>query len=249
MSLLKKLSFGKSTKNEPKPVGKLIVIDGTDGSGKTTQTKALVESLKNSDYPVETIDFPQYGTKSAGLIEEYLNGKYGGVNAYAASIFYSIDRFDASFKIKTWLSEGKIVIANRYVTANAGHQGGKIEDKVERIKYFKWLDNLEYNIFNVPKPDLNIILHVPAETAQKLVDNKDAKSREYANGKKRDMHEADINHLKNAEAAYLEIASLFPNTKLIECVEKGKLLDPNEVHNKVWELVRRIALKGILPKN
>lgn len=249
MAILRKLSFGKQDKATKTALGKLIVIDGTDGSGKATQTNLLVETLKNSGYPVETIDFPQYGTKSAGLIEEYLNGKYGGVNAYAASIFYSIDRFDASFKIKQWLEDGKIVIANRYVTANAGHQGGKLTDDIERIKYFKWLDNLEYNIFSVPKPDLNVILHVPAETAQKLVDNKDPKSREYANGKKRDLHEADLNHLKNAEKAYLEIAKLFPNTKLIECVEKGDLLKPSEIHNKVWELVRRIALKDIKPTN
>jgi dTMP kinase len=189
------------------------------------------------------VDFPQYGTKSAGLIEEYLNGKYGQVRPEAASIFYAIDRFDASFKIREWLNEGKIVISNRYVTANAGHQGGKIDDHYDRLKFFKWLDNLEYNIFGVPKADLNIILHMPAEMAQKLVDKKSADERKYANGKKRDLHEADLKHLKNAEKVYLEISKLFPNTKLVECVLAGKLLSPEEVHNKVWELVRRIALK------
>src|SRR6185369_11731584 len=150
--------------------GRFIVIDGTDGSGKTTQTNLLVEELKINGYQVEMTDFPQYGTKSAGLIEEYLNGKYGHVGPEAASIFYAIDRFDASFKIRHWLSEGKVVISNRYVTANAGHQGGKIADDLERMKFFKWLNNLEYVIFGIPKPDLNIILHMPAHMAQKLVD-------------------------------------------------------------------------------
>lgn len=244
MTLLK---FGKSKRKKPAPPGKFIVIDGTDGSGKATQTQLLVEELKINGYPVEMTDFPQYGTKSAGLIEEYLNGKYGQVGPEAASIFYAIDRFDASFKIRDWLKEGKIVISNRYVTANAGHQGGKIADNYDRLKFFKWLDNLEYNVFNIPRPDLNIILHLPAEMAQELVDKKSADARKYINGKKRDLHEADIKHLKNAEKVYLEISRLFPNTKLVECVQAGKLLSPNEVHTKVWELVRRIALKDINP--
>ncbi len=241
------LKSAKSKKTPPVRKGKFIVIDGTDGSGKATQSKMLVEELKLASYRVEEADFPQYGSKSAGLIEEYLNGKYGQVGPEAASIFYAIDRFDASFKIRQWLEEGKIVVSNRYVTANAGHQGGKIKDEFERLKFFKWLDNLEYNIFGIPKPDLNIILHVPAETAQQLVDKKSSKDREYANGKKRDLHEADLQHLKNAEKVYLQIAKLFPNTKLVECLENGSLMSPQQVHNKVWDLVRRIALKDYLP--
>lgn len=246
MAILKKLAFGKNKKKD-KSKGRLIVIDGSDGSGKATQTQALVETLKIEGYEVEMTDFPQYGSKSAGPVEEYLNGKYGEVNPYAASIFYAVDRFDAGFKIRQWLAQGKIVVSNRYVTANAGHQGGKIIDDAERIKFFKWLDNLEYGIFGIPKPDLNVILHVPAEIAQKLVDQKSAAARAYINGKKRDIHEADLNHLKSAEKVYLEIAQLFPNTKLVECVQDGVLLTPQQVHNKVWELVRRIVLKGIKP--
>ena len=244
MALLKP---SKSKKSPPVRKGKFLVIDGTDGSGKATQSKMLVEELRLSGYQVEEADFPQYGLKSAGLIEEYLNGKYGQVGPEAASIFYAIDRFDASFKIRQWLEEGKIVVPNRYVTANAGHQGGKIKDEFERLKFFKWLDNLEYNIFGIPKPDLNIILHVPAETAQRLVDKKSSKEREYVNGKKRDLHEADLQHLKDAEKVYLQIAKLFPNTKLVECMESNELLGPAQVHNKVWDLVRRIALKDYLP--
>lgn len=235
-----------TVKNEPS-LGRFIVIDGTDGSGKTTQFKLLKETLEQGGYKVETADFPQYGMKSAGTVEEYLNGKYGQVNAYASSIFYAVDRFDASFKIRKWLDDGYIVISNRYVTASAGHQGGKIEDEAQRVQFFKWLDNLEYNIFGIPKPDLNIILHVPAEMAQILVDNKDASMRAYNGGKKRDIHEDDLNHLLNAEKTYLQIAGLFPNTKLVECMDGDRLMSPQEVHNKVWELVRRIALKGVVP--
>ncbi len=239
------LKFGKNQKHASKSYGRFIVIDGTDGSGKATQAKLLSDELKLNGYQVEMADFPQYGTKSAGIIEEYLNGKYGQVSPRAASIFYAIDRFDASFKIRQWLKEGKIVVSNRYVTANAGHQGGKIPDDLERVKFFRWLDDLEYNVFGIPKPDLNVILHVPAEVAQQLVDMKSEEQRAYADQahKKRDLHEADQEHLKNAEKVFRQIAKLFPNTKLVECVERGELLPPEAVHNKVWELARRIALK------
>ena len=237
------MQFGARAK-EAKRRGKFIVIDGTDGSGKGTQTALLVETLKREGYQVEMADFPQYGQKSAGAIEEYLNGKYGQVDAYVGSMFYAVDRFDASFKIRKWLNEGKIVVSNRYVTANAGHQGGKIDSTAARIKYFKWLDDLEYNVFKIPKPDLNLILHVPAKIAQKLVDKKPADVRKYAEGKnkKRDLHEKDLKHLQRAEMVFMQITELFPNTKLVECVEEGKLLTPDQVHNKVWTLVRRLVL-------
>jgi dTMP kinase len=240
------LKFGKSKKAESQK-GKFVVIDGGDGTGKATQTNLLVEELKLNGYKVEITDFPQYGQKSAGMVEEYLDGKYGQLNPQAASIFYAIDRFDASFKIRKWLSEGCIVISNRYVTANAGHQGGKISDDNERFKYFKWLNNLEYEIFGIPKPDLNIILHIPAEKTLELMEKRRKLVDEKSVHKKKDLHEADIEHLRNAEKVYLEIAKLFPNTKLVECLKSGELLTPSEVHNKVWELVRRIVLKDIKP--
>ncbi len=236
------MQFGK-IKKTVKNQGKFIVIDGTDGSGKTTQFQLLVEEIKRNGFDLEIADFPQYGQKSAGMAEEYLNGKYGKVDAYVGSIFYAVDRFDASFKIRKWLDEGKIVLSNRYVTANAGHQGGKIDDNAERIKYFKWLDNLEYNIFKIPKPDLNLILHVPAAVAQKLVDKKPKEMRAYAGGKKRDIHEADLDHLKRAEKAFIQISELFPNTKLVECFEAGKLLSIEEIQAKIWNYVRRLVLR------
>lgn len=241
--MLRKLNFGKKIKEKPK--GKFVVIDGSDGSGKKTQTGMLVEILKQEGYKVEMADFPQYGTRSAAMVEDYLSGKYGQLAPQTASVFYAIDRFDASFKIREWLNEGKIVVSNRYVTASAGHQGGKIPDSTERVKFFRWLDNLEYQIFNIPRPDLNIILHMPAEVAQKLVDKKPQADREYIKGKKRDLHEADINHLRNAVKVYIEIARLFPNTKMVECFEDGKILTPQQVSNKIWQLVRRLVLKDL----
>ncbi len=207
------------------------MIEGTDGSGKSLQTELLVKHLKKAKQKVEQISFPQYGKKSAGMIEDYLNGKFGTakeVGPYRASIFYAIDRYAAAPQIKTWLAQNKIVIANRYVASNMGHQGGKIANLKERKKYFDWNYNLEYKIFGIPKPDVNLILHVTPKISQKLIDKKGA--REYLHGKKRDIHEADLNHLKDAEQAYINITKLYPEFKLIECVKNGQILPPEQIH-------------------
>lgn len=222
--------------------GKFIVIDGTDGSGKATQTGLLVKKLKKSGHEVKVFDFPQYEKKSAGLVEEYLNGKYGTaqeVGPYRASILYACDRYDASFKIKKYLKKGKIVISNRYVTANMGHQGGKIKNPKERKNYFKWLYNLEYGIFGIPKPDLNIILHVDAAIAQKLVDNKE--KRHYIKGsKKRDLHEGDLTHLRDAEKVYSEIVKTFPNFSLIKCMGNNNIMTREKIRELVWDEVKKV---------
>src|SRR3989338_3647825 len=143
------------------PKGKLIVIDGTDGSGKATQTKLLVDRLNRENHPTVTISFPQYGAKSAGPLEAYLAGKYGSANEvgpYRASILYAVDRYDASARISEDLGNGKIVVADRYVLSNMGHQGGKIAGEQERRKFYAWEDELEHELFHIPRPDLNIIL-------------------------------------------------------------------------------------------
>lgn len=224
----------------PKNIGKFIVIDGIDGSGKTTQLKLLAEKLEKNGFQVEIADFPQYNTKSAGLIEEYLSGKYGTANEvspYAASCFYACDRYDASHKIRQWLSEGKIVLANRYVTANMGHQGSKITNRLERKVYFDWLEDLEYQIFKIPKPDINIILYLDAEIAQKL---SLARKRIDWHNKTRDIHEEHLNHLEMAAETYKQMTSELKNMKLIDCTEYGLLLHPEDIHDKVWEETSKI---------
>jgi len=221
--------------------GKFIVIDGTDGSGKGTQTKLLVNRLKAKGFRVEMADFPQYSTKSAGMVEEYLNGKYGkakDVGPHRASVFYAVDRYDASFQIRKWIEEGAIVIANRYVTSNMAHQGGKIKDAVERQDFFQWLYKLEYEMFSIPRPDLNIILHVDARVAQKLVDQKGA--RDYIGGAKRDIHEKDIDHLRDAEKVYMEIASEFPGFSLLECTRDENIMSRTEINEMLWNELSKL---------
>lgn len=216
------------------------MVEGTDGSGKGTQTQLLFDRLKQEGHEVEQISFPQYGERSCTMVEDYLNGKFGSaddVGPYQASIFYATDRFAAAPKIRAWLSQEKIVIANRYVASNMGHQGGKIDDPEERKKYFDWNYHLEYSIFAIPKPTINVILHMPAEVAQALVDKKDARA--YLDGKKRDIHEDNIDHLKKAEQSYLDIAARYPDFTLIECTEGDTLLSPEQIHDKLWSLIQK----------
>jgi dTMP kinase len=229
--------------------GKFIVIEGPDGSGKATQTKLLFNAIKEKGIRVKRIDFPQYGKKSAGLVEEYLNGKYGkpkDVGPYRASIFYACDRYDASFKLKKWINDGYTIIADRYISSNVAHQGGKIRNKEERKKYIKWLYNLEYNIFEIPKPDFTIILKTSTEFSYKLSSKVTDKEKIaikylYLGKRKRDVHEKDKSHLRDSLRVYLEMAEEYAKDfKVIECIEKGELLSPEEIHNKIKKKLKII---------
>jgi len=219
--------------------GTFIVIEGSDGSGKGTQFKLLKERLKQVGHEIEVFDFPQYDQPSAYFVKEYLNGKYGdNVDAYTSSMFYALDRYAAAPKIRKALEEGKVVLANRFTGSNMAHQGQKIANKPERLGYYTWLDNLEFETLGIPRPDFNIILHVPAEKAQKLVDQK--AKREYTD-KKRDLHEADINHLRSAIRTYDEIANLFPKSfTRIDCTKDGELLSIPNVNNLIWEKMEEV---------
>lgn len=230
---------------QPERRGKLIVIDGTDGSGKQTQTRLLVERLALAGASTVSIAFPQYGKKSAGLVEEYLNGKYGKSDALdpkIASLFYALDRFDLSGDIRARLREGKIIVTDRYVDANAGHQGGKIRDPEKRKEFLSWLYDLEYGILGIPKPDLVILLHVPARIGQELVRQK--QQRLYIEqGRQLDGHEDDLSHLEAAEAAYLWLAKQYPfDHHVVECLEAGKLLPPEAIAEKIWALVSPLVI-------
>ncbi len=216
--------------------GKLIVIDGTDGTGKTTQAALLVKRLRATGKRVAVADFPRYGLPSAYFVEQYLNGRYGTakeIPAEAASLFYALDRFDTKHGIEKQLHAGITIVSNRYVSANMGHQGGKITSMRDRRRFFRWLDWLEHDLFGIPRPDHTIILHMPAVIAQRLVDRKGR--REYIR-RKRDLHEADLKHLEAAERTYVEIAQRF-HFSLIKCAPNGKLLTPNDIHDRIWKIV------------
>ena len=221
------------------PKGIFIVIEGSDGSGKGTQFKIIGDRLKEQGHEVATYDFPQYDQESSYFVREYLNGKYGDANelgAYVPSLFFALDRFQASQSIKKDLEAGKIVLSNRLTGANLAHQGQKIDDETEKTKYYDWLYDLEFNILGIPKPDINIVLLVPAEIAQKLVDKKTART--YTD-KKRDIHEADLNHLERSVAAYKKLCEQFPEQFIaIEGVQGDILLPIPEVTELIWNKIK-----------
>ncbi len=215
------------------PRGKLIVIDGTNGSGKTEQAKRLVARLEREGHAVGTLSYPRYETPTGRVVKSYLEGVYGTateVPARQASMLYAIDRW-ASFKEGDLapLERGAHVVANRYVASNMGHQGAQILDPEARAEFFRWNDDLEHGLFGIPRPDLNVILHVPSEVTMTLIDKR---------GNEKDQHE-NLEHQRAAEAAYLELARSFPNFALVECVVDGRLLSIDEIHELVWTEVRK----------
>jgi len=222
---------------------RFIVLEGTDGSGKTEQFNRLLLEFPES-LSFKTLDFPQYDEPSSYFIRECLNGHYGTtieeIGPKTASLFYALDRYDAYMKkIKKWIKDDMVIISNRYIGSNMGHQGAKIDSRRERVEFYKWLYELEYGILGIPKPDLNIILHVPAEVAQLMVNKKP--QRAYLENGRRDIAENDLVYLKKAEQAYLELAELFPDDfTVIECAPGGELLSIGDVHEKVWAIAQKV---------
>jgi thymidylate kinase/thymidylate synthase ThyX len=218
--------------------GTFLVIEGSDGSGKGTQFKLLVDRLTKEGYDVATFDFPQYDQESSYFVREYLNGNYGTadeVGPYTGSLFYALDRYQAAPAIRKALAAGKIVLANRFTGSNMGHQGTKFAHPEERRGYFIWLDNLEFQMLGIPRPDKSFVLRVPAEIAQELVDKKDKRS--YTD-KKRDILEADLDHLKRAVEVYDDLCNLFPKDfQRLDCVRSGELLSVETIQDMLWKTV------------
>jgi dTMP kinase len=224
--------------------GKLIVIDGTDGSGKATQTELLVNRLKKEKIKVKKIDFPQYTSNFfGGLIKECLQGKYGdflALNAKIASVLYAADRWESSKEIKKWLDQGYIIIADRYVSANQIHQGGKIIDDKKRKEFLEWLDKMEFGVFKIPKPDAVIFLHLPIEITLELI-RKRAEENEKKSGKAdKDLAEENAKHLEDTRKSALKIVQKSNKWFKIECSKKDQILSREEIHEKVYDLVRKI---------
>jgi dTMP kinase len=219
--------------------GVLLVLEGSDGAGKTTQFNLLRERLKAVGYDVATFDFPRYEHGSSYFVKKYLNGEYGPaseISPYTASLFYALDRFEAAKDIRQELEAGKIVLCNRYVGSNMAHQGAKFEDPVEQRGFFVWEDNLEYRLLDIPRPDTNLFLRVPAEVSFELIKNK--AERQYT-AKVHDEHEADINHLKKAVSTYDLLCQLFPKDfSAIECTKNDKILSIPEISNLVWAKIQ-----------
>ncbi|KKR51196.1 MAG: Thymidylate kinase [Candidatus Curtissbacteria bacterium GW2011_GWA1_40_16] len=212
--------------------GKFIVFEGPDGVGKTTQAKLLFQYLQKTKIPAAYISFPRYEASMWGeMVRRYLNGDFGKLDGYLASMLYAGDRFSAAGQIRKWLSEGKLVVADRYIASNIGHQAGKFEKLEDQNKFIKWLENLEYGENNIPREDLVIFLNLPLDVSLKFMSKR----------KKLDIHESDKKHLINAHAVYNRISKR-PYWVKVDNVQSGKLLPVDAVHKKVLEALKKKKL-------
>jgi len=228
--------------------GKLIVIDGTDGSGKATQTNLLVKHLKKDGKKVMVIDFPDYASNFFGkfighcLSEQYYN--FVKVHPKIASVLYAADRFESKNKIEKWLKEGKIVIADRYASANQIHQGGKIADTKKRESFLKWLAEMEYEVFKIPKPDAVLYLSVPIPMVLKLIQERNKNSQRNYLGKKKDkkedVHEKDVQFLENSIKSALWLAKTQKGWIKIECMKNGELESRENIHKEIYKKIQKI---------
>ncbi|MDQ3239126.1 MAG: thymidylate kinase [bacterium] len=219
--------------------GKLIVIDGSDGSGKSTQTQLLVDYLTKVNSHTKHLKFPRYESFYGKVVAKYLRGEFGNLentSPYLASMIYAQDRFFAKKEMKDFLKPPGFLVLDRYATSNMGHQGAKFKNDSERDEFLAWNYEMEYKINKLPKEDIVIYLYVPYIEAIKLRAN--ITNKEYLKGKTTDIHEADTNHLVAAEKTYLFLANKYPHWVKIDCIENEKLLSIDAIHLKIIEKLK-----------
>ena len=220
--------------------GKIIVIEGTDCSGKETQSKKLEEYLKQSGKKCKRFYFPNYDSPTGKIVggpylgkDEYGESffKEGAVNVdpHVICLYYAADRKYNMTEIEKYLNKGYYVILDRYTTSNLAHQGSKIHDKDERFNMYQWIDKLEYWLLKLPKPDKTIFLHMPLKYTLELMKNR----------KSYDEHEKDPAYLKNSEDAYIELSELY-NWDKIECVKDDKIKSINEISEEIIEIIKEM---------
>lgn len=215
--------------------GTLIVFEGTDGSGKSTQFQKLCQRVTQTGREFQKLVFPQYSEPSSALIRMYLNGEFGSrpgdVNPYAASAFYAVDRYASWKKVwGEWYEAGGLVLSDRYTTSNAVHQASKLPEK-ERQAYLDWLFDFEYRLMGLPAPDLVLYLDVPAELSSAL-----RRLREERTGTHADIHEADEDYLRRCRDSGRQVAD-YAGWRRIDCAFGGRMRSPEEIHEEIWTAV------------
>ena len=223
-------------------MGKLVVIEGSDGSGKATQTKKLYERLRDLEVKVRRVSFPNYQSESSALINMYLRGDFGAkaedVNPYAAATFYAVDRFAGFVEWKKFYESGGLILSDRYVGSNMAYQTAKLKKKVERTKFLMWVDDLEYNRFGLPRPDMTIFLDMPPKISAML---RRERGRE-------DIHENDSDYLKKIYIIYKEIALKF-GWKIVPCAEGSFARSTTDIHENILALVEELLIKKFEPED
>ena len=216
-------------------MGKLIVIEGTDGSGKSTQFQLLTQRLENENHTFQRLVFPQYSEPSSALIRMYLGGEFGthpsDVNAYAASAFYAVDRY-ASFKKVwgEWYDKGGLIVSDRYTTSNAVHQASK-EPAEKQPEFLKWLYDFEYDKLGLPAPDLVIYLDVPTDFTEAMMRRREQETNTHA-----DIHEQDMQYLATCRRTGKAAAEYYGWT-MISCVQEGKMRSIEDIHEEIYRHV------------
>jgi len=218
--------------------GKFIVIEGSDGVGKKTQADLLIKMFRRIGKQVVFYDFPQYERSFFGeMVGKYLNGDFGDVHdasPHLISLLYAGDRFEAAEHIRHDLNKGKIVISNRYTQSNMAFQAAKFNNEKDKNKFLEWIEELEFGIFNIPRPDLIVYLYAPYEISQKMVDKK---SRRSYTSKKRDIHERNTEFLKQVEKEYLALAKRGKEWRTILCSENDKILPIEEINQRIFAAI------------
>ena len=218
-------------------MGKLIVIEGTDGSGKSTQFRKLTERLEQEGQAFKTLVFPRYQEPSSALIRMYLGGDFGthpsDVNAYAASSFYAVDRY-ASYKQDwgKWYEDGGLIVSDRYTTSNAVHQTSK-EPPEKQGDFLKWLYEFEYDKLGLPCPDLIIYLDVPTSFTEKLMRHREQETNTHA-----DIHEQDMQYLATCRQSGRTAAQYY-GWNVIQCVSDDEMRSIEDIHEEIYALVKR----------
>ena len=213
-------------------MGKLIVIEGTDGSGKSTQFRLMSQRLSQEGKEFKHIVFPRYDQESSALIRMYLGGEFGtkpsDVNAYAASAFYAVDRYASYKKVwGKWYEEGGLVLSDRYTTSNAVHQASK-EPAEKQGEFLKWLYEFEYDKMGLPRPDLTIYLDVPTDFTEKMM-----RSREAATNTHADIHEQDLQYLATCRRTG-KMAAEYYGWTVINCVQDGRMRSIEDIHEEIY---------------
>ena len=216
-------------------MGKLIVIEGTDGSGKSTQFKLLTSRLEAENHKFQKLVFPQYSEPSSALIRMYLGGAFGSspsdVNAYAASAFYAVDRYASYKKVwGQWYENGGLVVSDRYTTSNAVHQASK-EAGENQQKFLQWLYDFEYSKLGLPCPDLIIYLDVPTDFTEAMMRRREADTNTHA-----DIHELDLTYLATCRRTGKAAAEYYGWT-VIDCVRNGAMRSIEDIHEEIYRHV------------
>ncbi len=217
-------------------MGKIFVIEGTDGSGKQTQVQKLQERFDKEGINYKKISFPNYDSPTSTLVKMYLAGEFGEnaqeISPYIASTFYAVDRYGTYQKeLKEYYENGGIIIADRYTTANMVHQAGKIKDDAEREKFLEWLCDFEFGLYKLPKPTKAFFLNMPPEYALKLIENRENK---ITHEQKKDIHEKDKNHIQNSYEAACKIVDKY-NWYDVKCVKDGNIRSVEDIHEEIYQ--------------